>query len=126
MHAILPGRRALGETWNKVTVRPDASGNKLEVIVAPTLAPPEMLPIIVVAGGQMEIEQAEYALEWTRQKESENSGKPKNDLTPAEFYKQLNEMWQDYLRLKIAWLQGQTTIGPGGMHQRQSPGLRRR
>lgn len=120
---ITPGRRALGESWSKVSVSwsPDERAYLLEredheapadgrPIVVPSLgnASPDMINYIL--GYQMK--EAEY-----REAEQQKSREQRR----RETFEKVNRMWQDYMEDKLRWLKGQTTIGAGGFNQRERP-----
>jgi hypothetical protein len=111
---ITPGRRALGEDWSQVDI--GTSGDEITLEVAPAEAPAHNRPIIVVNEGEAEM--TAYILEASIEKAKELAKRPE-ELTAAERHEMLNAAWQDYIGDKLAHLQGRSTLGAGGLVQRQ-------
>lgn len=111
---ITPGRRALGEDWSEVKI--GSTDDEITVEVSPTAAPAHNRPIIVAHEGEMEM--IDYILEATRAKAAERDTST-DLLTAQERHAAINEAWQDYIGDKLAHFHGRSTIGAGGMVQRQ-------
>lgn len=117
IHMVVPGRRALGEGWRKVTVYPRPDGS-LRVENEATETPAVERPILVPAFGEMSIEQADYIIGWLQK---ENEYRKVHGLQPPKpDAATVNQIWQDYCEWKQRAWRGQTTIGRGGMAQRES------
>lgn len=120
MTAILPGRRALGETWSKVSFRwePDERAYVLEREDAE--APADNQPIFVPSLGNMSMEAVDFILQY-QQEEAKSRAKQKaltREQKEKEQWQSLNRMWQDFMEQKLRWMRHETTIGPGGFNQR--------
>ena len=111
---IVPGRRALGETWSRVTIGHD--GADITVAREDAAAPADGNPIVVLAGADAGY--ASYIMEAALEKAQERAVAPQA-LTPQEIHQATNAAWQAFIEDKLRWMKGQTTIGPGGMMQRQ-------
>lgn len=115
MSMIIPGRRAFGEKWSKVTVGVDADGYTVER--EDTEAPARKTPIFVPALGNISIEMTDYILEKTRHDQKYRVGKPRP--SQQEISERLNKMWLDWIEQKLRHFQGKTVSGPGGWTQRE-------
>lgn len=111
---ITHGRRALGEDWNKVTIGHDADEMTLEI--EPAEAPVGGKPIVVVHEG--EVEMIDYIITAAREKAAARAAQPA-ELTRQERYEAVNAAWQDYMANKLRWMQGVSTMGAGGLIQRE-------
>lgn len=111
---ITPGRRALGEDWSKVTI--GHTDDQMTLEVEPTEAPASNRPIVVAHEGEMEM--IDYILTAAREKAAQQAGLPEL-MTKEEKFKLVNEAWQDYIGNKLRWMQGVSTIGAGGLVQRE-------
>ena len=111
---IVPGRRALGETWSKVTVGIDHDKDDWGVEREDTTAPADNSPIFVPAMGNLSVEMADYILEHSRAKAPERAKQGKGGYTTAE----LSELFHDYMEEKLVRLQRKSTYGAGGHFQR--------
>ena len=119
---ITPGRRALGETWSKVSVTwsPDERAYVLQREDSP--APADNKPIFVPALGNMSMEAVDFIIQ-SQMKEAEyreRSQSSTREQRQKENYERVNRMWQDYAAQKLAWLRGQTTLGAGGFFQKET------
>lgn len=118
--AILPGRRALGETWSKVSFRwePDERAYVLEREDA--AAPEDNQPIFVPSLGNMSMEAVDFILQY-QMEESKTRARSKavtREQKEREQKQWLNQMWQDYMEQKLRWLRNQTVSGAAGTFQR--------
>lgn len=111
---IVPGRRALGEHWSLVTIGHD--GHDLTVERQAAEAPADLRPIVAVSGPDAEY--TRYILEAQVEKAQQRAATV-DELSHRERHEAINAAWQAYVEDKLRWLRGQTTIGPGGMQQRQ-------
>jgi hypothetical protein len=122
MKMVIPGRRALGETWREVTIRPTDNGGYTTENVAAE-APAQGRPVVIPAMANLSDDEVNFILEgalkaqdyYSRQKRKPNS---------AEEKKIVQKMWDDYVEQKLKGFKGQTVLGPGGFFQRESPGLK--
>ena len=116
MHMVVPGRRAFGEEWRKVTVA--VENDKITVTDnEATEAPPSNQPIFVPGLGNLSMEMADYILEQARHEQKYDVAKPKP--SQEEVHKEINRMWLDWIEQKLRWFKGQTVSGPGGWTQRE-------
>lgn len=111
---VIPGRRALGESWVRVTLGHDADNMTYEA--QPAEAPADGKPIMVISGKDAEI--AEYILTAQMEKAKERAVAPQ-ELTHEERCELVNAAWRDYVEQKLRALRGQSTFGSGGFTQRQ-------
>jgi len=121
---VIPGRRALGEQWQEVTV-----GVKDDVIQVtenvPTEAPPNNTPIFTFGMNTLSTEAHNFLLEGARQVQEYAKRKPKRrPVTDAEIEKMVNKIWLDWCELKAKTLAGKTHSGPGLFNQRESAGIK--
>lgn len=118
---INPGRRALGESWSKVDISWDSDAQEYVVKREDVEAPADNRPIFVPALGNASPEMVNYILGY-QMKEAEYRERalaPTREQQRKENYERVNRMWHDYIEQKLAWLKGQSTIGPGGFNQRE-------
>jgi len=116
MHMVVPGRRALGENWRKVTISHDGDDYVLDNEEAET--PHLGKPIMVPCAGEVSIEEAEYIVGWVNE---ENKHRKEKGLGPTmPDAKTINQMWLDYMEAKVKAFKGISTFGPGGNVQRES------
>lgn len=111
---VVPGRRALGEDWVKVTIGHDA--DNIVYDTAPAEAPADRKPIMAVTGPEQEY--ASYILTAQMEKAKSRAVAPQ-ELTPKERYDAVNEAWHDYMEEKLRHLRGVSTFGAAGGFQRQ-------
>lgn len=122
MHMIVRGRRAYGEEWRKVTISHDDN----DVFVAENEAtekPADENPIFVPAMGELSMDMADYLLEEQRKRSEDRAKRGLAEGLPTD--EEINRMWQDYAEQRLRLFKGQTTLGPGGMSQREKPGITR-
>lgn len=115
--AIIPGRRALGETWSKVNIYPDPATGKYIVEREDTPAPADNTPIFVPGLSNISVEMADFYLEYQRDRAQDRASQPRR--SKAEIEKEINEAWHAYIEQKLAWLKGKSVSGPGGWTQRE-------
>jgi hypothetical protein len=111
---VIPGRRALGETWTRVTIGHDA--DNITYAAEPADAPADGKTIMAMTGKDAEM--ASYILTSQMEKAKARAVAPQ-ELTAQERYEMVNEAWQAYVEQKLRALKGQSTFGPGGSTQRQ-------
>lgn len=120
MTAILPGRRALGETWSKVSVRwePDERAYVLTREDAP--APADNQPIFVPALGNLSMEAVDFIVQEQQElaKHRATTKALSREQQEKERWQQINRMWQDFAEQKLKHFRHQTQVGPGGWTQR--------
>lgn len=120
--AILPGRRALGETWSKVSVRWEPDERAYVLTREDAEAPADNSPIFVPALGNLSMEAVDFIVQ-QQQEESKHRAR-NNALTreqrEKEQWDRLNRLWQDFAEQKLKHFRNQSQIGPGGMTQRSS------
>ena len=114
MEMVVPGRRALGEDWVKVTLGHDA--DQVVIDSVPVEAPADRKPVFVVAGADSEY--ARYILEAQMEKARQRARLP-HELSQADKYAALNEAWFNFIEEKLAFLKGKSSFGAGGGIQRQ-------
>ena len=111
---IMPGRRALGESWSKVTIGESPDG--MTIAREDADAPADGKPIMAMSGPDAEY--AKYIIEAQMEMAKARACAPQ-ELTAAERYAALNKAWQDYMEQKLRHLKGVSAIGAGGMFQRE-------
>ena len=116
MTMITHGRRSLGESWRKIVIRPTPEGS-YEIENEPTEAPADNTAIFVPGMGNISTEMADFVLERSRDRSRDRAKVSRQ--SQAEITKEINAAWHDYCEQKLAWFQGKTTVGAGGMHQRE-------
>lgn len=117
MSMIVPGRRALGEQWSKVSVLPNADGT-FTVEREETPAPADNTAIFVPSLGNLSFEAVDFILEY-KKKDQEYR---KSHNLPVKWgwsEKEITEMFHDFCRQKLKHWKGQTVSGPGGWTQRE-------
>lgn len=117
MHMIVPGRRALGEDWSKVTVyaNPDTGGYDVEREDTP--APAEGCAIFVPAMGNLSYEAVDYLLEYKR-KDQEYRKSHNMPIKRGWSEKEISQLFQDWIQLKLKRFKHQTFSGPNSWAQR--------
>ena len=116
MHMIVPGRRALGEDWSKVTITPTPEGT-YEVEREDTPAPALNVPIFVPALGNISLEMADWMLERQRKEQEYQQNDPRRQHSPV-LEEKLKEWWLDFVEQKLKNFKRQTQSGPDGWTQR--------
>lgn len=118
MTMIVPGQRAKGESWLKVTVTPNPDTGKYDVKREETSAPACNTAIFVPALGNLSWEAVDYILEYKR-KDQEYRKAHKLPLRQNWSYEDINKMFHDWIEFKKRHLEGKTVSGPGGWTQRE-------
>lgn len=118
---VIPGRRALGEQWQEVTIA--VKDDKIQVVEnVPTAAPPNNTAIFTFGMTQVSNEQMDFILKGARKAQEYEAKSPKRrPPTDYEIEQMVNKMWHEYCEQKLKWFKGQTTIGAGGFYQRSVP-----
>lgn len=120
---IVPGPRALGIEWERVTLGHDGNNivERREAAEAPATGQPVMALSGPDAGYAEEIMQA--LLEKAQEK-----AKNVDQLSQAEAFAAVNEAWHAHIEQKLRWMKGMSSMGAGGFIQRQrvtqNPGSR--
>lgn len=117
MTMIVPGRRALGETFTRVEL--GVMNDRIVVHTEPTEAPASGQTVAVMHG--KDAKYAEYIMEAmdAKQKEALARGALSAEEKRKIAYDALQRLWFDHIEQKKKWLSGSTQIGPSGLHQRQ-------
>lgn len=117
MTLIIPGRRALGETFTKVEL--GVMNDRIVAHAEPTEAPASGQTMAVMHGEDAKY--AEYLLEAMDEKQRERLAKGEMDSEEKRriAYDAYNRLWFDHMEQKKLALAGTTQIGAGGLHQRQ-------
>lgn len=118
---VTPGRRALGESWSKVSIAWSSEDRAYVLRREDAPAPADNLPIFVPSLGNLSMEAVDFIIQ-SQQKEAEYRERSKSKTRAQqqkETYERINRMWQDYAEQKLRWLRGQTTLGAGGFNQRE-------
>lgn len=121
---IVPGRRALGEQWQEVTIA--VKDDKIQVTEnVPTAAPPDNTPIFTFGMGQLSPEEMNFILEGAQKAQEYTKQHPKRrPVTDAEIEQMVNKLWQDWMEAKQKLLAGKTFSGPGLFNQRESAAIK--
>lgn len=113
MTVVIPGRRALGESWTQVEI-----GVRNDQVVAEARAveaPPSQQPFAVLHG-----EDAKYAEDLLAMMNDEQRASLAGGTLTDEDRQQIMRDWMQHIENKLKWLKGQTQIGASGrMTQRQ-------
>lgn len=122
---IVPGRRALGETWSEVAVLPrDDGGFDLETRPAEHV-PATGQPIVIPAMANLSTEEVNFIMEGALKAADYESRKPRRrPVTDKEVQEWAQKLWDDYFAQKLAYFQGVSQFGPAGKTQRERPALR--
>lgn len=110
---ILPGRRALGEAWQKVTI--GHNGSEMVYDKEATEAPEGGRPVIAMSG--RDAEYTNHILAAAAEKARARSTSI-SELSVKEKWEAVNKAWFDFMEQKVAWGKGQSIFGPGGHIQR--------
>lgn len=114
-HMIQPGRRALGEDWTEVKIGHD--GTDWTVRAEPTEAPADGRAVIVPSGGELEVEQTSFVIEWQAERARQRLA-AKDPLAFDREKVDVNNIWHDYVEAKLKGLQGTTMSARGFFSQR--------
>lgn len=118
MSMIVPGRRALGEDWSKVSVYANADTGGYDVEREDTPAPAENVAIFVPGMGNLSYEAVDYLLEYKR-KDQEYRKSHNLPIKRGFSYEEINKLFHDWIELKIKRFKGQTHSGPTATYQRE-------
>lgn len=110
---IMPGRRALGETWSRVNI--GHTRDEIVVTREDAQAPADGKPFMAVTGPDAVY--SEYIIEAMYEKAKNRP--PSDPLSEKERWEVVNEAWFNFMEQKIKYLSGSSQIGPTGLHQRQ-------
>ncbi len=116
---IQPGRRALGEDWNRTTVHWDPDIGDYVTRTEPSPRPADGKAIILPTLGNVSWDMVNFILDYQMKEAEYRAAAGNQDIPDEELSVKVNRMWQDYMQEKLKWFQGQTQVGPGGMHQRE-------
>lgn len=118
MKMIVPGRRALGEEWSEVTVRPNVRGG-FDLENTPAVAPAMGQPVFIPAMANLSNEEVDFILEGALKAQDYESYKPKRrPVTDAEIQTMVQQLWMDYCEQKLKGFLGVSVFGLGGHTQR--------
>ena len=109
MHMIVHGRRALGESWRKITVGHD--GDNYTIENNPTEAPADGRPIFVPTLGEVSLDMADYILEYQRKEAEYRKAKALPGWCPTR--EEIQRLFEDYVEQRLKSFRGQSVIGPG-------------
>lgn len=115
--------RSLGQGWQELTLRQDAHGNYSKEF-APSAAPADNTPIMVMGGGMLADDHMSWLLEGARKTQDYWSRKQRKP-SEKEIHAAVNRLWMDFCEQKLKHFKGQSQFGPGGHTQRQVPGRTR-
>lgn len=115
---VMPGRRALGEGWVRVTAY--EQNDTIRYTSEPVEAPAENRPIYIPTMGTQSMEAVDFLLEGAR-KSQEYGGRHPSEMSERDYKKWANETWIAFVEAKLKAFKGVSTFGPGGQTQRQSP-----
>lgn len=119
---IVPGRRALGEDWSEVTLRPDPTGDFILETKPAEVKPVMNTPIIIPAMSNLSEDEVNFILEGALKAQEYESRHPRRrPVTDAEIHKMVQELWNNYFAEKVAVLKGVSQMGPSGNTQRMKP-----
>lgn len=120
MTVVVPGRRALGETYTKIEI--GHANDRIVAHASPAETPASGQPLMIMHGADEKY--ADYLLEAMTEKQRAEfavgslSWREKEQIK-AEAWERLQRDWFDHMENKVRHLKGVTQIGAGGMHQRQ-------
>ena len=116
---VMPGRRALGEGWQRVTLY--ERNDEILMDKQPVDAPAGNRPIYVPAMGNLEVEAVDFLLGAARKRQEDGLRHP-SVMQTREYRNWLQGQWMDFIEAKLKAFKGVSKFGPGGHTQRQSPG----
>lgn len=120
---IVPGRRALGEDWQEVTIAVQDDEIKVTESVA-VAAPPSNRPVIVPGMGTLPPDAIDHILQGAlKQQEYMKQHPRRRPVSDGEVRRMVQALWEDYCEQKLKALKGQTSVGAGGIFQREKPGI---
>ena len=117
---ITPGRRSLGEDWSKVAIYANPETGGYDVEREDTPAPADNCAIIVPASGEDAYEKVDFILEYKR-KDQEYRKAHNRPIRKGWSKKEIEQMFHDWMELKVRRFKGQTVSGPYGWAQRERP-----
>lgn len=118
MHMLVPGRRAFGEGWSKVSIYANPETGSYDTEREDATAPAEDCAIFIPAMGNESVEAADYLLEY-KKKDQEYRKAHNLPIKRGYSYEEINKLWQDWMELKIKRFKGQTQSGPAATFQRE-------
>lgn len=123
LKTIMPGRRALGEQWREITIRPNEDGS-YEVENEPAARPAQGRPVVIPAMAGLSDQEVNFILGGALKAQDYYSRQNRRP-SEVEITREVNKMWADYVEQKLLGFKGTTHIGPGGLFQRQSQEYRK-
>lgn len=122
-------RALFGENhWEKITWHRDPKSGGYIVRREPSEAPAQGRVQVIPAVENLEPAAIDYILgeaaqrqEYARRKRQAISDEDINAMA-EKMWHDWNNRFHDHIEAKTAFLQGKTTSGPGGLHQREKPG----
>lgn len=120
---IVPGRRALGEAWQEITIA--VKDDRIQVTESvPAEAPPDNVPIYSFGMEKLSADAVNFILEGALQKQEYTRRKPKRrPVSDKEIEKMVNDLWLNWCEAKVQMLKGTTFSAPGTFNQRENPGI---
>lgn len=120
LSTVMPGRRALGEDWNRVDVYWSDEKRDWEYVITPTERPADDKAITVVSGMTGDMEMVDFILErHVAESEERKKRGQAEQMSPQEWYAFWNKQWHDWVEFKRRNLAGQSSFGAGGNYQRE-------
>lgn len=122
-------RSIFGENhWEKITWHRDPMGGYV-ARREPAEAPPEGRVQVIPAVENLEPAAINYILGEAAQRQ-EYAKRKRQSMSDEDIEAMAQKMWDDWnnrfhdhVESKTAFLQGKTVSGPGGLHQREKPGI---
>lgn len=119
MAMVVPGRRALGETWSRVTIHWDPDERAYILRREDAEAPADGRPVYVPALGNASPEIVHFLLDAQLKEAEYRKARGPQGETQTEMHARYNRLWHDFVEQKLKWFLGQSQSGPGGMAQRE-------
>lgn len=121
--AIIPGRRALGETWNRADVywnddQYRDTGQGWEVMLTPADAPADGRALCIPAAMTADAEMLEFIIGKKAKDAEYAKAHPDRERSPEEEAAWINKAWQEWCEIKKAHFRGLSAFGAGGNFQR--------
>lgn len=119
---IVPGRRALGEAWQEVTIA--VKDDRIQVTEnRPVEAPPGGRAVVVPGMAALSTDAVNYILEGALQRQEYAKRRPRRrPVTDKEIEQIVNQMWLDFCEQKVRAFSGTSQFGPKGKTQREGFG----